>query len=149
MARHATGFFSDFQEFIRQGNVVELAVAVIIGGAFGKIVESFVADMITPALLAPALKAANVDDLSKLTAGTVKYGSFLAAVINFLIIAFSIFVVIRMLESAKKRFLRQHAVDAAEEAADPSYSIVSRAAHHCNRAAVSSDGISLVSATNL
>jgi large conductance mechanosensitive channel len=105
--------------------------------------------MITPALLAPALKAANVDDLSKLTAGTVKYGSFLAAVINFLIIAFSIFVVIRMLESAKKRFLRQHAVDAAEEAADPSYSIVSRAAHHCNRAAVSSDGISLVSATNL
>ena len=118
MARHTTGFFADFQEFIRQGNVVELAVAVIIGGAFGKIVESFVSDMITPALLSPALKAANVDDLSKLTSGDVKYGLFLAAVLNFLIIAFSIFVVIRMLESAKKRFLRQQPADVVEEA-DP------------------------------
>ncbi|MCY7282076.1 MAG: large conductance mechanosensitive channel protein MscL [Cyanobacteria bacterium CAN_BIN43] len=116
MARHATGFFADFQEFIRQGNVVELAVAVIIGGAFGKIVESFIADIVTPAILEPALKAANVDDLSKLTAGTIKYGLFLAAVLNFLVIAFSIFVVIRMLESAKRRLLRQQAED---EAADP------------------------------
>jgi large conductance mechanosensitive channel len=119
MARHATGFFADFQEFIRQGNVVELAVAVIIGGAFGKIVESFVADIIAPAILAPALKSANVDDLSKLAAGTIKYGSFLAAVLNFIVIALSIFVVIRMLESAKKRFVRQQTADAAEAAADP------------------------------
>jgi len=118
MARHATGFFADFQEFIRQGNVVELAVAVIIGGAFGKIVESFIADIVTPAILEPALKAANVDDLSKLTAGTIKYGLFLAAVLNFLVIAFSIFVVIRMLESAKRRLLRQQAEDEAA-APDP------------------------------
>jgi large conductance mechanosensitive channel len=117
MARHATGFFADFQEFISQGNVVELAVAVIIGGAFGKIIESFVADVITPALLAPALKAANVDDLSKLAAGTVKYGSFFAAVLNFIVIAFSIFVVIRLLENVKRKFQRQQIEETA--AADP------------------------------
>ena len=113
MARHATDFFADFREFIRQGNVVELAVAVIIGGAFGKIVESFVADIITPALLSPALQAANVDDLSNLTAGNVKYGLFLAAVLNFIIIALSIFLVIRVLESAKRRLLRQQVEDEA------------------------------------
>ena len=117
MARHATGFLGEFQEFISQGNVVELAVAVIIGGAFGKIIESFVADIITPAILAPALKAANVDDLAKLTAGTVKYGSFLAAVLNFIVIAFSIFVVIRLLENAKRKFQRQQIEETV--AADP------------------------------
>ena len=114
MTRHATGFFADFQKFISQGNVVELAVAVIIGGAFGKIVESFVADIITPTLLSPALKAANVDDLSKLTAGGIKYGLFLAAILNFLVIALSIFLVIRALESAKRRLLRQEIEEAAE-----------------------------------
>jgi large conductance mechanosensitive channel len=120
MARQATGFLADFQAFILQGNVVDLAVAVIIGGAFGKIIESFVADIITPAILAPALEAANVKDLAQLTAGAVKYGSFLASVINFLVIAFSIFVVIRMLEGAKKKFAREQAAEAiAEAAADP------------------------------
>jgi large conductance mechanosensitive channel len=116
MTRHATGFFADFQKFISQGNVVELAVAVIIGGAFGKIVESFVTDIITPAVLSPALKAANVDDLANLSAGGIKYGSFLAAVLNFLVIAFSIFLVIRALESAQRRLRRQ---DIEEPAAAP------------------------------
>lgn len=116
MARHATDFLSDFREFIQRGNVVDLAVAVVIGTAFSKIVESFVSDVITPAILTPALKAANVDDLSQLTAGTIKYGSFLAAILNFLVIALSIFVLIRMLEAAKRRVLRQE--DAVAEA-DP------------------------------
>jgi large conductance mechanosensitive channel len=120
MARQATGFLADFQSFILQGNVVDLAVAVIIGGAFGKIIESFVADIITPAILAPALEAAKVNDLAQLTAGAVKYGSFLASVLNFLVIAFSIFVVVRMLEAAKKKIARQKAEEAvAEAAADP------------------------------
>jgi large conductance mechanosensitive channel len=120
MARQATGFIADFQKFIMQGNVVDLAVAVIIGGAFGKIIESFVADIITPAILAPALEAAKVNDLAQLSYGAVKYGSFLASILNFLVIAFSIFVVIRMLEGAKKKFARQQAAEeAAEAAADP------------------------------
>jgi large conductance mechanosensitive channel len=120
MARQATGFIADFQKFIMQGNVVDLAVAVIIGAAFGKIIESFVADIITPAILAPALEAAKVNDLAQLSYGAIKYGSFLASILNFLVIAFSIFVLIRMLEGAKKKFARQEAAEAAAEAAvDP------------------------------
>jgi Large-conductance mechanosensitive channel len=100
MARKNGDFWSDFRKFIAQGNVVDLAVAVVIGGAFGKIVESFVADIITPAILNPALKAANVENLQDLTVpGTaIKYGSFLAAIINFLVIALALFVVIRAFE---------------------------------------------------
>lgn len=120
MTRHATGFLADFRAFILRGNVVDLAVAVIIGTAFGKIVESFVSDVITPAILTPALKAANVDSLAQLKSGEIKYGSFLASVLNFLVIAFSIFVLIRILEAAKKTFTRQQVEDAAAEAdADP------------------------------
>ncbi|QZZ18844.1 large conductance mechanosensitive channel protein MscL [Leptothermofonsia sichuanensis E412] len=118
MTRSNGGFWADFRKFISQGNVVDLAVAVVIGGAFGKIVESFVGDIITPAILNPALQAANVKDLNGLVVpGTaIKYGSFLATIINFLVIAFSIFLVIRAYEKARKRFERQQA---AEEAAAP------------------------------
>lgn len=91
---------NDFKKFALQGNVLELAVAVIIGGAFGTIVTSLVHDVLTPLLLSPALKAANAQDLEKLSWGGVKYGNFLSAVINFLIIAFILFVIIR----AFKRF---------------------------------------------
>jgi large conductance mechanosensitive channel len=113
------GFWADFRKFIMHGNVVDLAVAVIIGGAFGKIIESFVADIITPAILQPALQAANVNDLASLSAGGVKYGSFLAAVINFIVIAFSIFLMIRVLENAKKRFRREVAVEEAAAPVEP------------------------------
>jgi large conductance mechanosensitive channel len=111
--RAAGGFFSEFQEFALKGNVIDLAVAVIIGGAFGKIIESFVADIITPAILSPALKAANVDNLQSLSANGIKYGSFLAAVINFFVIAFCLFVLIRSFEQSKKKMSRQAAIDEA------------------------------------
>ena len=67
------GFIKEFKDFALKGNIVDLAVAVVIGGAFGAIISSFVDDVITPLLLAPALKAANVEDLDKLMWGTVKY----------------------------------------------------------------------------
>jgi large conductance mechanosensitive channel len=116
-----SSFLADFRKFIMQGNVVDLAVAVIIGAAFGKIVTSFVEDIITPAVLTPALQAAKVDNLQNLVVpGTaIKYGSFLAAIINFLVIAFSIFIVIRVLENAKKRFVRQQAAEEAAAPVDP------------------------------
>ena len=101
--RAAGGFIKDFQTFILKGNVIDLAVAVIIGGAFGKIVTSLIEDIITPVLLNPALKAANVEDLAKLQLNGVKYGVFLAAVINFLVIAFVIFLIIRAFEAAKRK----------------------------------------------
>lgn len=110
--RAATGFIRDFQEFILRGNVVDLAVAVIIGGAFGQIVNSLIADVITPAILSPALKAANVDDLANLQVNGIKYGSFLAAVINFIVIAFVIYLLIKALEKFKRQ-------EAAVEPAGP------------------------------
>ncbi|NJL22641.1 MAG: large conductance mechanosensitive channel protein MscL, partial [Leptolyngbyaceae cyanobacterium SM1_3_5] len=87
------------------------------GGAFGKIVTSFVEDIVTPIVLNPALKAANVDDLANLQANGVKYGLFLAAVLNFLVVSFAIFLMVRALEAAKRRFSREEAIEAP--AADP------------------------------
>jgi large conductance mechanosensitive channel len=116
----ARGFVDDFKDFIMKGNVVDLAVAVIIGGAFGKIVTSLLDDIITPALLKPALDAAGQKDLALLTVpGTaIKYGSFLSSVISFLVIAFVIFLMIRALEAAKRKTARQEAI-ADPIAADP------------------------------
>ena len=94
---------SEFKDFIAKGNVMDLAVGVIIGGAFGGIVKSLVDDVITPALLNPALKAAQVEDLAGLkTDGGILYGKFLAAVIAFLVIAFVIFLLVKTVNKMKK-----------------------------------------------
>lgn len=119
MGRSNGGFWADFRKFLMQGNVIDLAVAVIIGAAFGKIISSLVEDIITPAILSPALKAAQVDDLQSLSANGIKYGSFLAAIINFIVIAFCIFLIIRAFEKAKKRFTRQEAAEEATAPPDP------------------------------
>ena len=66
----------EFREFAMKGNIVDLAVAVIIGGAFGAIISSFVDDVITPLLLTPALNAIGAKDIGQLTWGTVKYDCF-------------------------------------------------------------------------
>jgi len=98
------GFFSEFKAFAMKGNVVDLAVAVIIGAAFGKIVSSFIEDVITPLVLKPALDAAHLSKIEDLTAfGGVKYGLFLSAVINFIIVAFVLFLIIKGLNSLKKK----------------------------------------------
>jgi large conductance mechanosensitive channel len=112
----AGGFLSGFRDFIMRGNVIDLAVAVIIGAAFSKIIDSLVADIITPLILNPAMKAAGVDRLSELSAGGVQYGLFLAAVLNFLVIAFCIYALVQAFEKAKKRLVRQEAL--ADEAPD-------------------------------
>ena len=112
----AGGFLSGFRDFIMRGNVVDLAVAVIIGAAFGKIINSLVEDIITPAILNPAMKAAGVEKLAELSAGGIQYGLFLAAVLNFLVIAFCIYVLVQAFEKAKKKMMRQEAL--ADEAPD-------------------------------
>lgn len=89
------GMVSEFKEFAFKGNVMDLAVGVIIGAAFGKIVSSLVEDVITPLLLNPALKAAGAEDISKLAWNGVTYGNFLSAVISFLCIAVVLFFLIR------------------------------------------------------
>lgn len=99
------GMMSEFKAFAMRGNVIDLAIGVVIGGAFGKIVGSLVDDIITPAILKPALEAANLNNLSELTIpGTaIKYGSFLSAVISFLIIAFALFLIVKGINASKKK----------------------------------------------
>ena len=101
-------FLQDFKAFAMKGNVIDMAVGVIIGGAFGKIVSSVVADVIMPPLgllvggvnftdLKWVMKPAEVVDGKEIAAVTLNYGNFLQATFDFLIIAFSIFLFIRML----------------------------------------------------
>jgi large conductance mechanosensitive channel len=94
----------EFKAFAMRGNVVDLAIGVVIGAAFGKIVSSFIEDVITPLLLKPALEAANLSKIEELTAfGGVKYGMFLSSVINFIIVAFVLFLIIKGMNAAKKK----------------------------------------------
>lgn len=95
-------FAHDFKEFLLRGNVVDLAVAVVIGAAFGAIVTSLIEDIITPLLLNPALSAAGAEDIAELSANGIKYGSFLAAVINFVVIGFVLFLIVRIFERMKR-----------------------------------------------
>lgn len=98
------GMMKEFKEFAMKGSVIDLAIGVVIGAAFGKIVSSLVDDIITPLLLKPALEAANLSRLDELTLfGTVKYGVFLSAVINFVIVAFILFLIIKAINRFKKK----------------------------------------------
>jgi large conductance mechanosensitive channel len=110
------GLVKEFKDFIMKGNVVDLAIAVIIGGAFGAIVNSLIADVITPLLLNPALEAAGVKDIAALTWGAVKYGNFLSAIISFLVIAFVLFMLIKGFNATKKKEVEAPAAPAAPPA---------------------------------
>ncbi|HRG87377.1 MAG TPA: large conductance mechanosensitive channel protein MscL [Chitinophagales bacterium] len=113
------GMISEFKEFAMKGNVVDLAIGVIIGGAFGKIVSSLIDDVITPLLLKPALEAAHLTKLEELTIfGTVKYGNFLSATINFVIIAFVLFLIIKGMNAAKKKEAAAPAAPAGPSSTD-------------------------------
>lgn len=107
----------ELKAFLLRGNVVDLAVAVIIGAAFGAIVTSFVNDIITPLILNPALKAAGVEKIAELTWNGVAYGSFLSAVINFIVIGTVLFFIVKAAEKAQNLGKKEEAVE--EEAAAP------------------------------
>ncbi|MEL7351808.1 MAG: large conductance mechanosensitive channel protein MscL [Cyanobacteria bacterium P01_A01_bin.116] len=97
-----SSFANDFKDFLLRGNVVDLAVAVVIGAAFGAIVTSFIEDIVTPLLLNPALSAAGVDDIANLSANGIKYGLFLSSIINFVVIGLVLFLLIRSFERMKR-----------------------------------------------
>jgi large conductance mechanosensitive channel len=101
---------SEFKSFAMRGNVIDMAVGIVIGGAFGKIVSSFVNDVLMPPIgillggvnfsdLAVVLKEASGD----VAAVTLKYGSFIQTVLDFLIIAFAIFMVVKAMNNLKKK----------------------------------------------
>lgn len=138
------GLFKDFREFALKGNMVDMAVGIIIGGAFGGIVQSLIKDVIMPVvgiagnadftnLYFPlSVKAAEAIEAQEVATGlpvslekartlgpVMAYGSFITVFINFLILAFVIFIMIKVMNNARKKFEKQKAAEAAAPAAPP------------------------------
>lgn len=90
----------ELKEFLFKANVLDLAIAVVMGAAFNAIVRSLVNDIITPLFLNPALKAAGVAKIADLSWNGVAYGSFLSAVINFLIVGTTLFFIVKAANAA-------------------------------------------------
>ncbi len=131
------GFFKEFKEFIMRGNVLDMAVGVIIGGAFGKIVTSLVNDIVMPPIglaiggvafselkatikeAVPAVLAEDGETVVKAAkdAVTINYGNFIQLIIEFLIIALCIFLVVRTINKVRARVEEKKAAEAAALAA--------------------------------
>ena len=103
----------DLKAFLLRGNVVDLAIGVIIASTFGAIVTSLVNDIITPLILNPALKSAKVERIAELSWKGVGYGSFLSAVINFLIVGTTLFFIIKGIEKAQSLTKKEEIVEEA------------------------------------
>jgi len=104
----------DFKKFVTKGNVLDLAVAVILGIAFGLLVNSFVKDIVMPIIGAVVGKPSFNDLTFEIGDGVVRYGSFLTLLVNFLIIAFVLFVIVQAAEKL------QNLRSPAEKEEDPS-----------------------------
>ncbi len=124
-------FFEEFKTFIMKGNILDMAVGVIVGGAFGAITSSFVGDVVTP-LLAVLFKSPNTDALNitlraaegETPAIVLGLGTFVGAIINFLVIALVLFSVLKAFNKArelaeKKKKAEEEAAAAAAPAEDP------------------------------
>ena len=104
------GMMSEFKDFAVKGNVVDMAVGIIVGVAFGKIVSSFVADVIMPPI-GLAMGGVNFTDLAvtlqeasgDVAAVTINYGNFAQTIIDFIIIAFAIFMAVKVINNLKKK----------------------------------------------
>lgn len=107
---------NEFKTFIMRGNVVDLAVAVIVANAFSAIVDSLISDVITPLLLKPAMTALHVDKLSNLGWNGVLYGKFIAATITFVVTTFIIFILVKALNKAR---LVKSTEDTTQTTAEP------------------------------
>ncbi|HMO14972.1 MAG TPA: large-conductance mechanosensitive channel protein MscL [Pirellulaceae bacterium] len=128
------GWLKEFKEFAMRGNVVDMAVGIIIGAEFGKIVNSLVNDIIMPPigyliggmdftaltfkLNVPAVTGPDGGILKEASEVDIKWGAFAQTALNFLIIAFAIFLVIKLMNSMKKRFEKEKASDPAAVPAD-------------------------------
>lgn len=132
-------FFEDFKAFAMKGNVVDMAVGVVVGGAFGKIVTSFVNDIITPLLgillgkmsftdLKWVINPAVLDEAGNVVTAelALTYGNFIQQVIDFLVISLSIFVVLRLMMTLKTALEKKEEVveEVVEEPAAPSDELV-------------------------
>ena len=113
------GMMSDFKDFAMRGSVVDMAVGIVIGGAFGKIVSSFVADVLMPPIGYMMGGVDFTDLVLRLSEGAepvvIKYGVFIQSVVDFIIIAFAIFMVVKAMSS-----LKQEQEEEPEEDSGPS-----------------------------
>lgn len=133
-----SSFLREFQEFAVRGNMIDLAVGVIIGAAFGKIIDSMVSDIIMPIIsfiLGGEVDFTNrfivlrhpagysgpetYDALSEAGAVVLSWGNFLTVFINFIMLAFVVFLMVKLVNSARHRLLHQSQEEAAEEAPEP------------------------------
>ncbi|MEF3318541.1 large conductance mechanosensitive channel protein MscL [Peptoniphilus grossensis] len=113
------GFIEEFKDFISKGNVMDMAVGVIIGGAFGKIVSSLVENILMP-LIGILLGGVNFSDLSATVGNAeVKYGIFLQSVFDFLIIALVIFIMIKQISKVTDKFKKEEEEAAPTEKVCP------------------------------
>ncbi len=117
MAEKSTGFIAEFKQFIARGNVLDMAVGVIIGGAFGKISTSLVNDIIMPAvsmltggvdfsnwkIVMKAAVAGADGVIDPTTEVAIRYGAFLATILDFLVIAFAVFCLIKAVNSLHRK----------------------------------------------
>lgn len=112
-------FFEEFKKFISKGNVMDMAVGIIIGGAFTSIVSSLVNDVITPLL--GIFGGMNFDQLAWNITGdvTLYYGKFITAVVNFLIMAFIVFMMVRLMNRVTSGFQKKEAPKAPDTKACP------------------------------
>lgn len=129
MGERIMKMWKEFKEFAFKGNVIDMAVGVVVGGAFSKIVTSLVADIITPlvALITGGTDLKNLKYVFTPATETVpesalKYGQFIQNIIDFFIIAFSIFLFVKLISSARKRFEKKEEIieEIVEEAKGPS-----------------------------
>lgn len=125
----ANGFFGEFKKFIMRGNVIDLAVGVIVGGAFQSIVKSLVDDVVMP-VISLATKGINFADLfialdggeyatlaaaQEAGAATLNYGNFISAILNFLIMAFVVFVLVKTINTVAEKTKKEEAPAAPAE----------------------------------
>ncbi|MDD2908098.1 MAG: large conductance mechanosensitive channel protein MscL [Candidatus Gracilibacteria bacterium] len=104
-------FVEDFKKFALKGNVIDLAVAVVIGTAFGKIVSSLVADIITP-LIGIVLGGVDFTNLKyTIGASSITYGNFLQSIFDFIIIAFAIFIFVTVLSKAGEKIRKKEVAE--------------------------------------
>ena len=116
MREKTGGFFAEFRKFIARGNVMDMAVGVIIGGAFKSIADSLTADILMP-LLGILTNQITFSNLAVNVGGAViGYGKFLEAVLNFLIMAFAVFCIVKAINSFHRRLERQETAQAAAPA---------------------------------
>jgi len=109
------GIIQEFKEFALRGNVLDLAVAVVIGAAFNAIVQSFVKDIIMP-LVGAIFSTKGLEGLAlEIHGSTITYGMFIASIINFFLVAVALFILIKAINQFRKK---QQAEDAAKAAAD-------------------------------